>query len=217
MMHPTREKFKPYLAEKLSQFGNVPFAMDRGLGIWDTSRRAWLNYDPDGDYHIVIQDDAIIGNRMKERLEAIIEKFPNIAYGLYFGRRKIFKDPIKEWLAKGGIMKRWLNWGVATCVPTKIISGFVDYGDKLKKYDNHDDTKLAKYLEKIKMPIWYPLPSLVDHREDEQSLMEVGPKYGRRAFYFIGENENSTDNTSNMGGEEASPDQVDEHLAQVKP
>ncbi|MFA5391718.1 MAG: hypothetical protein WC331_09890, partial [Candidatus Omnitrophota bacterium] len=38
MAHPSREDFFPYLRERL---GDVPMAIDRGVGIWENCKNAW--------------------------------------------------------------------------------------------------------------------------------------------------------------------------------
>lgn len=185
MMHPTREKYKDYL---LSKLGDIPIIMDRGKGVWDTARRAWLSYDKNADYHLVVQDDAIVGKDFKERLEKEIRRHPNCAINLYFGNRKrLYKIAEKE-LKNGGVRMDWLSWAVAVCLPRKIIEGMVGYCDNMKILENHDDTRISHYLLKIGMGVWYPLPSLVDHRWQEPSLIESNEGVRKRhAIYFIGE------------------------------
>ena len=68
MMHPDREKFKPYLLDKL---GNVPVVLDNKNSIWDTCQRAWAEFDPTADYHVVIQDDALVCDDFKEKAEKL--------------------------------------------------------------------------------------------------------------------------------------------------
>ena len=185
MMHPSRLKYKDYL---LSKLGDVPVILDRGLGIWDTSKRSWLSFDKTADYHCVIQDDAIIGKDFYKNVEKEILAHPNKAFSFYLGNREAFRKDSDKWIADGGVERDIVNWGVAVCLPTAIIEDCMKYGDRLTEYDKHDDTKISKYLQKIRMKVWHPMPSLVDHRWDERSLMErtLANKM-RKALYFIGE------------------------------
>jgi len=186
MMHPRREKYREYLISKL---GNVQIITDRGKGIWDTARRAWLSYDKTADYHLVIQDDAIIGKNFYQNLEKEILAHPGMAYCLYYGQRKdIDILNLKKWIKAGGVEKSEVHWGVALCIPVSIIDDFIKEADKLTRYEKHDDTKLSKYLIKKKIKVWYPIPSLVDHRWEEKSLMEINySNKKRKAVLFIGE------------------------------
>ncbi len=179
MAHPSREKYFRYLKDKL---GNVPFSIDTGFGIWENRKRATLMYDKNAKFHIVLQDDAIIGKNFIKNAENIL-KDSDMAYSFYFGNRKSFKKIGENGLADGKIVSEWLNWGLAICVPTKIIPEMIDYCDKMKI--KNDDTRIAKFLRKKLIKICYPIPSLIEHRQDEESL--VGDVRGRKAMYFIGE------------------------------
>jgi len=187
MMHPSRAQYRDYLLEKLADFGEVKIAMDCGKGILDTCRRAWEMYDASADYHLVIQDDAIIGKNFKENAIKEITAHPGCAFSFYFGNRKRFLKTAKKADANGGIEMHWVSWGVAICLPTRIIPGLIDFFGTIKgRLINHDDTAIANYLQKIKMPVWYPMPALVDHRQ-EKSLVESNPDGGRQAYKFLGE------------------------------
>lgn len=187
MAHPSRSKFFPYLRKKL---GKVPFAIDKGYGIWENAKKAWGLHKSDSDYHIVIQDDAIIGKDFLKNAKEHLKKYPNHAHCFYYGKRKNEKimNAAKKGIKNGGVEMDKLNWGVAVCLPKKIIPGMLKFCDSLKILHNHDDSRISQYLQKISMKIWYPLPSLIDHRWDEKSLMGncEGVKK-RQAFKFIGE------------------------------
>ena len=184
MMHPTRKKNIPYLKGKL---GDIPIAMDNKNEIWDTCSRAWKLYDKNADYHCVIQDDGIIGNDFYNRAIKEIEAHPNHAFSFYYGNRKEHREVARQGITKGGVKTDWISWGVAICLPTKHIESMIDFCNKLPDgYKKHDDTMIAKYLQSIKMPVWYPLPSLVDHRT-ENTLIDENGAVGRKAYKFIGE------------------------------
>jgi len=185
MMCPSRLKYKDYLISKL---GNATVIMDRGLGLWDTARRSWLSYDKRADYHIVVQDDAIIGKDFYQNLEMTIQKNPNKAYCLYLGNRESFRKESEEWLIAGGVERDIVNWGVAVCLPTQIIEDCMSECDTMNEYRDYDDQRLSKYLQNIGMTVWYPFPSLVDHRWEEKSIMDRNlPNKIRKALNFIGE------------------------------
>lgn len=184
MMHPSREKYRDYLFSKL---GKVPVVMDRGMGLWDTARRAWLNFDKTKQFHLVIQDDAIIGDRMIERLnrELCDEKF---AYNLYLGRRSRdakYTKELHDSVKVGHYLKEKLSWGVGICLPTKLIPEMIKYCDGMDRFKNNDDTKISVFLKTKGMKTWYIMPSLINHRDDINSLIERDRHYHRIAECFI--------------------------------
>lgn len=96
MMHPSRREFLPYLEERL---GPVPVAMDRGLGVWDTCKRAWECAT--GDWHLVVQDDALICRDFRQRIRPLITD--RTAYSLYFGWRQRFEAAAPGYISAGGV------------------------------------------------------------------------------------------------------------------
>lgn len=186
MAHPSREKHFPYLKSKLGE--DVPFAICKGKGIWENCKAAWRLHDKRAKYHCVIQDDAIIGKNFKEEAEKVILSKPGRAFSFYFGNRKKFKDMAEQGMRDGGVTMGWVSWGVAVCLPTDKIEPMIAFAERLpERYKRHDDTMIAKYLSSMQIPVFYPMPSLIDHRADEKSLMESDAGGGRHAYRFIGE------------------------------
>jgi uncharacterized protein YlaI len=183
MAHPSREKFFPYLKEKL---GDVPFSIDNGMGVWKNCKAAWAMHDPTADFHVVIQDDAIICENFKEIAERTISRNEEYAYGFYFGNRRNLRKAADEGMKRGFIISGWSTWGLALCLPTKIIGEMIKVCDRME--GDHDDTKIARFLKHKGIKTFFPMPSLIDHRIGEKSLVK-DTAMGRRAWYFI-DNEN---------------------------
>jgi len=181
MAHPSREKWFSHLKDRL---GDVPFAIDRGLGIWDTCRRAWEMHDPDAKYHVVIQDDAIVCRGFQEKAEAFIRQHDaeNRAFGFYFGNKKTLRQQAASALKVGYAVKITPSWGVAICLPTSYIPDMIEQCNEMN--NKQDDVRIGRFITSRKMQVYFPMPSLVDHRVGHKSL--VGdPGKGRRAYYFI--------------------------------
>jgi hypothetical protein len=179
MAHPSRSEFFPYLLRKL---GDVKFSIDDGCGIWENRKRATMMYDPAADFHLVIQDDAIICDNFKELAEKTVNREKEYAYSFYFGNRQAYRKAAQDGMSRGFIIADWMSWGVAICLPTRIIPEAMAYCDKMTGH--HDDSRIGRYLKHKGIKIYFPMPSLVDHRPHGNSLVN-DPAKGRKAWYFI--------------------------------
>lgn len=181
MAHPSRAKYFSYLNRML---GDVPFSIDeKSEGPWANAKKAWAMHDPKAEYHAVIQDDAIICENFRARAEQLIRKHrdEHMAFSFYYGRRAENAKHARMGLINGFVISNWLSWGVAACLPVKKIPQMIQYCEKFRI--KNDDTRIANYLKFHDLKIFYPIPSLIDHRFEEKSL--VGDAGGRRAWYFI--------------------------------
>jgi hypothetical protein len=184
MMCPARSKYIPYFKAIFGE--DVFISMDQGEGIWENRKRASLAYDKEATHHVVIQDDAIICENFLDLAEKEIEKRPDHAFSFYFGNRRNMQEKAKIGEQFGGTSGYWFSWGVAICLPTKIIDECMEYCDRIKGYDKHDDTRIAKFVKFKKIPVWYPIPSLVEHRHEEPSTMQSNEGVSKRkAYKFI--------------------------------
>jgi hypothetical protein len=179
-------KERKHLVDQLLKYlGDVPVSYDEGFGIWENRKRAMLMYDKDSDFHCVLQDDAVPCANFYNEVKKIVGE--NRATSLYFGNRKNMLPLAQKAEKMGGIETDWLSWGVGIVLPTKIIPHLIEYWEKTTGYERHDDTRISKYLRHIGMKVYYPMPSLVDHRHEVKSLMDSdeGVKL-RRAYKFKG-------------------------------
>jgi len=185
MAHPSREKFIPYLRGKL---GDVPVSMDsEGKGIiWDC-KNSWSMFNPACEFHTVIQDDAIVCENFKERAETILTNeskiHKNIAFNWYYGRRVALREEAEIGLKKRYIFSNRPRWGVAICIPTRLIPEMLEFFDKLN--NKQDDERISRFLNHKKMNVYFPMPSLIDHRTEEESLVGNALSGGRKAYKFI--------------------------------
>lgn len=186
MIHPLRRKYLPYLESKIP---NIRVNWDEGKGVWDTARRAWLSYDPNKEFQCVIQDDVILCNDFVNKVEKLVEIGDKYVYGLFI-RNKRQKGLDWEQGFKDGYIIWWkLNWALGVVVPTKLVEDMVAFCDKMTdpKYTNRDDERMKEYFKSIGKKIYYPIPCLVEHRDEEDSLIGLGHNRGRKAVKFLGE------------------------------
>lgn len=177
MAHPSRTEYISSLREKL---GDVQVAYDKGRGMWKTCKAAWKMYDREADFHVVIQDDAIVCDDFYERAKKILE-VDYAAYSFYFSNSPALVSMASKGMRAGYVLRPKLHWGVAVCLRTSLIEEMIEYCDKLN--DWQDDVRIKKFLEMMHLPVYCPLPSLVSHRADSKSL--VDNVVGREAMHFI--------------------------------
>jgi GR25 family glycosyltransferase involved in LPS biosynthesis len=181
MMHPTRSEYTNYFTSIL---GNIPFSIDRGSGIWPTCRAAWEMHDPSADYHLVLQDDAILCKDFVYHLHNVTKK--QRIYSLYMGWRTNIEPLVKHAIKYNikNIIRNKLNHGIAIVLPTALICPMLEFGDKMDI--PQDDTRINEFIRSIGKKVYYPIPSLVDHRSELPSL--VGDTGGliRKACSFRG-------------------------------
>ena len=178
MLHPDRMQYLGYLIARL---GTVPVAIDQGLGRWDTARRAWELHDQSSEYHLVVQDDALVCSCFRDKAEALLDD-PRVATSFYYGRRRNLRAEARRGMKEGRVVADRLRWGVAICLPTALIPEMLEYADRLEIPNT--DTRVSRFIQARGMRVVYPLPSLIDHRAGP-SL--IGDSEGRRAYLFEGE------------------------------
>jgi hypothetical protein len=189
MAHRKRESYIPALRAGLGR--PVQVAWDRINDRWDTGRRALLAYDSSKTHHMVIQDDAVLCRDLPAGVEQALRFTPrDCVVGLYLGRTKAWK-PV--WMRAQRVQPnlRWvrmqdLMWGVGVVVPTHLIDEIVEIGDGIPEIPNYD-SRISAACMKMGIPIWYPWPSMVSHRQSP-SLVEGRGWRGRYAYRFLGEN-----------------------------
>jgi hypothetical protein len=187
MAHPKRAAFVPELEHALDRPATVVWD-DGANSRWGTGRRALLAYDPDATHHLVIQDDAVIPRDLAAGVEAALPHVPgDVPVCLYVGKVRPYREMVTEYVARAAsaswlVMDR-LNWGVAIVLPTNVIDEVVAYCDTLS-IPNYD-SRVSAWFEANGTPVWYPWPSLVDHRESP-SLVPGRGASGRVAHRFIG-------------------------------
>ena len=183
---------KEFVEELLKELGDVPVAWENGSGIWDTRCRAMLMRPEDSTHHVVIQDDAILCNNFKEKVEKYVLKYPDCAISLYMGTRdrESFKKNVVPLITDAKENNRdivdynWLSWGVGLVLPSNIIQDIIIFWNNKERWLRHDDSRIGTYLVKHNIKLIYTYPSLVDHRES-MSIIE-NKQTTRKAYKFEG-------------------------------
>lgn len=185
MAHPDREEWAEALGEELG----ASVIYDRGKGHIDTALRCLEAYHPQATHHIILQDDAIPANGFREmamRVAAVVGPEP-VSYYTGAGGAN-YAAPAKErFTAALDAKASWFLcegpfWAVGVAHPVARLPEVI----QLFKASSArgDDTRLMAAYKDLGLRCWYPVPSLVDHRDDG-SLIWKGSRTGRVAIKWL--------------------------------
>ncbi|MDQ2668628.1 MAG: hypothetical protein M3Z05_21920 [Gemmatimonadota bacterium] len=159
------------------------------LGCWGNARLAWARGAALGfDAHLVIQDDVVLSQDFLGGvafLHAMKPTFPMSFFrlaGVDAARREN-----RHWV----FVTRFLM-AQALLMPKDVAQGFVPWADSYAGSPTGDywahscDGRQRDYFRALKLRVYQPVPSLVDHRAIKSTL---GNPSGRLAKWFIGVNE----------------------------
>lgn len=188
MAHPKRRQQANRL---LAQLANYPFIQcyitwDEQNNEWHTGERALRSGIAAGaDWHIVIQDDAILSEDFYTNVEKALTYVPTkTLVSFYTGKVRPYGDRVATAVAKTKYAS-WLRfhlllWGVCIAVPTDHIVHMLEYcEDRQEQYD----TRIGIFYQRNMLPIYYTMPSLVDHDDDLGSLLNHGQTEERRVAH----------------------------------
>jgi len=156
---------------------------------WATGAAAWEAHDPDADWHLVIQDDAVPCRDLLAGLERALDELgPDGVVSAYTGRGRPNQPRVQPGLdraAAGGHSWMWADriyWGVAIAAPVKTIPGMLAWCSHHQRAREKYDARIGRYFhERLGWRAWYTVPALVDHRGGK-SLIGHGDK-GRHAYW----------------------------------
>jgi hypothetical protein len=159
----------------------APIIWDRGVGIWDTGRRALLaGIEMGATHHLVLQDDVILSEGLSELLPLLTR--PGCVC-LYAGNQVAAKRAMAlarhhgySWFRYGDVV-----YGPAVMVPVSDLQPLVAYGDasSIRSYD----TRIRDYYRHLGQPAWYTAPSLVEHRHGNNPSIK-GNRDDRHSSWF---------------------------------
>ena len=175
------------------EIGRIEWARKQG-DLWDTRRRSLLAFDPAATHHLVLQDDAIVCRDLVAGVETALGAIPAqngtpSPLCLYLGKVRPHAAHVDQLVAQTTERTRWIrmagmHWGVGVVIPTGLIPLLVQWGDHHPEIAA-EDKRMSKFFSANKIPVWYPWPSLVDHR-DGPRLAGLDRGTGRVAHKFIG-------------------------------
>ncbi len=196
MAHKNRAYRIPYLR---SMLGDALASIDDGsLGIYKNSKQSWLMHDFRSEFHLVIQDDAVVCRNFYDQLSGVLKKATymksiDTVFCLYFRlkkdlQKKVFVDFNEKAIngaKEGFFIDKNLRYGLALMVPTVLIKKMIFEADKLEHLGNHDDTRYSTFFSKNDIKVFYPLPSIVDQAPEISSIKSNYSNKNQVATWFI--------------------------------
>jgi len=180
MAHDKRTEAAEALNDRLVQYPFVSntITWDEINSEWHTGKRALLDGVGKGDYHVVLQDDAILTPNFYQNLENAINALDQkTLISLYTGTARPIPQRVTAAVNKAadGDMLRFhqLMWGVGIAIPTDHILPMLEF---VENVDLQYDNKIGEFYCQNGLPVYYLIPSIVDHDDDTDSLL---PGHGR--------------------------------------
>lgn len=181
MAHPKRRAQAEALALGLKKypFMDVSITWDEINNEWHTGRRSMLRGVQRGDWHLVIQDDAILTPDFYSNIERVIEAVPvKSVISLYTGTVRPLPERVADAARKapeGSFLQHYMMmWGVGILIPADHIEPMLEYINEPKYDDTPYDTRIGIFYQRNRLPIYYTIPSLVDHDDGLGSLIGNG-------------------------------------------
>lgn len=176
MAHPDRADLVAELRATMDR--PVPVIWDRGGPpsghgdrVWAVAREAWLSFDRYADWHVLVQDDAIVSGDFLAGLEFALIHLPEqravvspyLGQGRSVPRRwtqlaRRAEDRAASWVRSDRVM-----WGVCLALPTPYVAEMVAWCDR--KSGMPDDMRVSAWAQRERFEAWYSWPCLVDHRQ----------------------------------------------------
>lgn len=179
MAHPKRMKQVKALFAELQTypFTAVGTVYDNTNNEWNTGKRALQEGVDNGDWHVVIQDDAILTANFYENIESCIKALPvKTLFSLYTGTSRPLGNRVKAAVDKAEdgtwLRHHQLFWGVGIVIPTSHIEPMLEFVEDIEglQYDN----RIGEFYCRNGLPVYYCIPSLVDHDDDLPSTLGHG-------------------------------------------
>lgn len=167
MTHPNRLDYAKYL--KSITGGNI--CGINKTSLWDAAKDSWNNYDPNSEYHMVIQDDVIVHESVIDETHHLLDCLPSGSIISLSANRS--SDKKFKWRTSQRV-----DTARALIIPTNVIKSWLEWDhENVRNYVTADDIRLTLFLIKHKKMIWYINPPIVKQRMDIESIYNKGKEY----------------------------------------
>lgn len=179
MAHPKRKAEAEALAAELRQypFTEVTITWDQINQEWDTGKRSLEQGIGKGDWHLVIQDDAVLTPHFYDNLTGALAAAPaRTLISLYVGQARPLGKRVKIAVDKAyhatWLRFNMLTWGVGIILPSDHIEPLLDFVCDPHYDVTPYDVRVGMFYTRNMLPVLYTMPSLVDHCEQLGSLLD---------------------------------------------
>jgi hypothetical protein len=180
MAHPKRKKQAEKLAKQLRGYPfvsvNVIYDTPEAASHeqeWDNGTRALKDGVGKADWHVVVQDDAILCREFYNNVMGAINNVPSKSLiSLYTGTARPMGKRVKAAVDKAKD-ETWLSywllmWGVGILIPSDHIEPMIEFvADRTEPYD----TRIGIFYQRNRLPVYYTMPSLVNHDDELGTLL----------------------------------------------
>lgn len=176
MAHPDRAGSVNDLNDALGGWVPISWDMEGAPSgdhdrVWRNARAAWLMHDPAADWHVLLQDDAVVCDDFLAGMAAALDHVPqtNAIVSPYLGRGRHVPQKWARLAERADgegaawVVTQKLMWGVCIAIPTRHIADMIAFADRRPGIP--DDMRVAGWVTRTAREVWYTWPSLVDHRE----------------------------------------------------
>lgn len=192
MAHRSRQKYAKTVTDSI----DVDFvSWDEGdLGLVQAHIQAWemmADIVEEGDYGIILQDDVILTSDFKGKMSYhilnCIEKYGRIGFHAYLRNtrnravlRKVDKCRREK---KDHVVLPNVYSGNSIALPSEHIKPMLEHFKTMSVPSG--DKRINDYLHKQNLPVYFPCPSLVEHRElDSLHYGNVSRHEYRKSIWF---------------------------------
>lgn len=188
MAHKKREAWVPYLQEKIP---SAKVVWDKYNDRHETGLRSIKAHGANADWHVVVQDDVILADDFVEGVQEALRFVPDGSpVGFYYGgkgsKNSAHATALSEAIVRGAswLVRRGPVWGPAIAYPVSTIGDLTEFYEKssVQNYDRRAKT----FYDSRNARCWYSVPSLVDHRVEDNPSLSGHHKPNRSAGVFVG-------------------------------
>lgn len=188
MAHPSRVGQVDELRARLDRAPTVVWD-DGSNNVWITGRRSLLaSLEQPGSHSFILQDDAVIPDRLVEVCESILGHTPpDVPVALYMGRsrtkpRRFAMSAVTDEAKSAGASFAVFGgpyWGVGLLIPQHDIEAIVAHGDENTHRERNYDIRIARFYESKGIDCWYTMPSVVDHRRGPSLMGRAATRHAQ--------------------------------------
>jgi hypothetical protein len=184
MAHPKRKEFIPYLKEQL---GDVDVIWDKVGNCLETRIRCLEHHLESGqEVNLTIQDDSLLTDNFLLKAEEFIKDKDGIC-NFYYKKGQSEED-LQRAIDRGEnfIKSKKLYNEIAFTIPRGHLVRMIEHSKRMLKQGNNKDWTLQDYVYRNSMPVYFSVPSYVDHRVIP-SIIRGTARDHRTAMWFSGE------------------------------